>query len=264
MNNKIDSVLWLMQRTVEYRNGKRGAAKVVEDLDDVGKLGQGFTSVDELEEVNLGKEGVAWPTYIQAGLLKDQKAQLCSLLEEFVDCFAWDYTEMPGLSRDLVEHTFPIKRGFRPSKQPARNYNHELLGRIKEEAERLLKANFIQTCWYADLVSNIVPVEKKGTGKIRICIDFRKLNRATCKDEYPVPVVDALINHASGHKIISFLDGNAGYNQIFMAKEDVAKTGFHCLGFIGIFEWVVMTFGLKNAGATYQRAMNLIFHDLLG
>jgi hypothetical protein len=68
----------------------------------------------------------------------------------------------------------------------------------------------------------------------------------------------------SGNKVISFLDGNAGYNQIFMAKEDVSKTVFCYPGFIGLFEWVVMTFGLKNAGATYQRAMNLIFHDLLG
>jgi hypothetical protein len=63
--------------------------------------------------------------------------------------------------------------------------------------------------------------------------------------------------------VISFLDGNAGCNQIFMAKEDVSKTAFHCPGFIGLFEWVVMTFVLKNVGATYQRAMNLIFHDLL-
>jgi hypothetical protein len=63
--------------------------------------------------------------------------------------------------------------------------------------------------------------------------------------------------------VISFLDGIAGYNQIFVAKEDVSKTAFHCPGFIGLFEWVIMTFGLKNAGATYQRAMNLIFYDLL-
>jgi hypothetical protein len=63
---------------------------------------------------------------------------------------------------------------------------------------------------------------------------------------------------------MNLLDGNAGYNQIFMAEEDISKTAFHCPGFVGLFEWVVMTFGLKNAGATYQRAMNLIFHDLLG
>jgi hypothetical protein len=94
-------------------------------------------------------------------------------------------------------------------------------------------------------------------------VDFRNLNRATPKDEYPMPVVDLLVNSTSGNKVISFLDGNAGYNQIFMTKENVSKTVFHGLGFVGLFEWVVMTFGLKNAGAMYQRAMNLFFHDLL-
>jgi hypothetical protein len=95
-------------------------------------------------------------------------------------------------------------------------------------------------------------------------VDFQNLNKATPKDEYPMPVADMLINRASGYRMISFLDGNAGYNQIFMAEEDVYKTGFRCPGFVGLFEWVVMTFRLKNARATYQRAMNLIVHDLLG
>jgi hypothetical protein len=107
-------------------------------------------------------------------------------------------------------------------------------------------------------------VETKNTGKIWVCIDFCNLNKATPKDEYPMPIADILINNASGHRVISFLDGNASYNQIFMAEEDMSKMAFHCPGFIGLFEWVVVTFGLKNAGATYQRAMNLIFHDLLG
>jgi hypothetical protein len=113
-------------------------------------------------------------------------------------------------------------------------------------------------------IFNIVPVEKKNTGKIWVCIDFHNLNKATPKDEYPMPITDMLINNASGHRIISFLDGNASYNQIFMVKEDMSKMVFRCPSFIGLFEWVVMTFGLKNTGATYQRAMNLIFHDLLG
>jgi hypothetical protein len=79
-----------------------------------------------------------------------------------------------------------------------------------------------------------------------------------------MPIANMLINNASTHRVISFLDGNVGYNQIFMAKEDMSKTVFHYPGFIGLFEWVVMTFGLKNLGATYQRAMNLIFLNLLG
>jgi hypothetical protein len=109
-----------------------------------------------------------------------------------------------------------------------------------------------------------VLVEKKESGKLRLCIDFHNLKRATSKDEYPMPIANTLINNASISRIISFLDGNARYNQIFMAKEDASKTAFICPCFIGLFEWVVMTFGLKNAGATYQRATNLIFHKLLG
>jgi hypothetical protein len=170
---------------------------------------------------------------------------------------------MPGLSRELVKHRLPIKASFRPYKQGGQNFKPEIVRRVKEEVDWLLQAGFIQPCRYADWVSIIVPVKKENTRKIQICVDFRNLNRATPKDEYPMPVATLLIDSALGNKVISFLDGNAGYNQIFMVKEDVSKTSFQCLGFVGLFEWVVMTFGLKNAGAMYQRAMNLIFHDLL-
>jgi hypothetical protein len=136
--------------------------------------------------------------------------------------------------------------------------------RVKEEVERLLDVGFIRPCRYVKWVSDIVPMEKKDTGKIQVCIDFRNLNKATPKDEYPVPIANMLINNDSGHRVMSLLDGNAGYNKIFMAEEDMSKTAFRCPGFIGLFEWVVMNFGLRNTGATYQMAMNLIFHDLLG
>jgi hypothetical protein len=151
---------------------------------------------------------------------------------------------MPGLSRELVEHRLPIKSGFRPYKQPARGIH--------------------STLPIHGVVSNIVPAEKKNISKIWVCIDFCNLNKATSKDEYPMPIANMLINNAFGHQIINFLDSNAGYNQIIMAEEYMSKMAFHCPGFIGLFEWVVMTFGFKNVGATYQRAMNLIFHDLLG
>jgi hypothetical protein len=73
-----------------------------------------------------------------------------------------------------------------------------------------------------------------------------------------------LINAAAGNKILSFMDGNVGYNQIFMAPEGIHKTAFRVPGAVGLFEYVVITFGLKNVGATYQRAMNYIYHDLIG
>jgi hypothetical protein len=86
---------------------------------------------------------------------------------------------------------------------------------------------------------------------------------ATLKDEYPMPVAHLLVDGAFGYKVISFMDGHSRYNQIFIAESDVHKTAFRCLGSIGTFEWVVMSFGLKNAGATYQRTMNSIFHDMI-
>jgi hypothetical protein len=69
---------------------------------------------------------------------------------------------------------------------------------------------------------------------MRVCIDFRDLNRATPMDGYPMPVADLLVDAAAGHKVISFMDGNAGYNQIFMATEDISKIAFRCPGHIGL------------------------------
>jgi hypothetical protein len=96
----------------------------------------------------------------------------------------------------------------------------------------------------------VVPVYKKN-GKLRVCIDFRDLNKATPMDGYPMPIANMLVDVAAGHKVISFMDENAGYNQIFMAEEDIHKIAFRCPVHVGLFEWIVMTFGLKNAGATY-------------
>jgi hypothetical protein len=85
------------------------------------------------------------------------------------------------------------------------------------------------------------PGDKKN-GKLHVCIDFRDLNKATPTDGYPMLVADALVNATTGHKVISFMDGNVGYNQIFMAIEDIAKTAFKCPGHFRLYEWIVMTF----------------------
>jgi hypothetical protein len=248
---------------VTQRSSNSSVGNIIEEFRDLDKLGQGFTSVDPLEEIDIGDGKTPRPTFVNKTLETDPRDEMIGLLKEYSDCFAWNYTEMPGLSREIVEHRLPIKSGFRPFKQRARTFRLDLLPRIKDEIHRLLEADFIRPCRYAEWVSNIVPVEKESD-KLRVCIDFRNLNRATPKDQYPMPIADTLINNASRNRIISFLDGNARYNQIFMAEEDASKTTFICSGFIGLFEWVVMTFGLKNAGATYRRAMNLIFHELLG
>jgi hypothetical protein len=138
----------------------------------------------------------------------------------------------------------------------------EVLEEVKKEIEKMLEAGFIRPCRYAEWISSIVPIQKKD-GRWRVCVDFRNLNRATPKDEYSMPVAETLINAAADNKISSFMDGNSSYNQIFMAPEDIHKTAFRVPGDVGLFKYVVMTFGLKNAGATYQRAMSYIYHDLI-
>ena len=159
--NKEDSIKWLQRHTEKYRLGKNDMYETVEDFGDMDKLGQGFSSADLLQKIDIGDGSVPRPTFINSNMEADQKSKVCALLREFVDCFAWNYTEMPGLSRDLVEHRLPIKSGFRPHKQPPRCFNSNLYDRIKEEIDRLLKAGFIRTCRYAEWISNIVPVEKK-------------------------------------------------------------------------------------------------------
>jgi hypothetical protein len=139
----------------------------------------------------------------------------------------------------------------------------EVLEEVKKEIQKMLEAGFIRPCRYAECISSIVPVQKKD-GRWQVYMDFRDLNRATPKDEYLIPVAKTLINAAASNKILSFMDGNTGYNKIFMVLEDIHKTAFRVPGVMGLFEYMVMTFGLKNAGATYQRTMNYIYHDLIG
>ena len=110
---------------------------------------------------------------------------------------------MPGLSREIIEHRLDIRPDYRPFKQPPRRFNAQVYPKIKEEIERLLEAKFIRPCRYAEWISNIVPVKKKN-GKLRVCVDFWDLNRATPKDEYPMPIADMLVDATSGNQIVSF------------------------------------------------------------
>ena len=190
---------------------------------------------DPLEEIDIGDGSAKRPTYISANISPDLKGKLVLLLKEFSDCFAWDYNEMPGLSREMVELKLPIKAGKKPVKQLPRRFAPDIMSKIKEEIERLLKSKFIRAARYVEWLANIVPVIKKN-GTLRVCIDFRDLNNATPKDEYAMPVAEMLIDSAACFEFLSMLDGYSGYNQIFIAEEDVSKTAFRCPGALGTYE----------------------------
>ncbi len=113
---------------------------------------------------------------------------------------------------------------------------------------------------YPEWLANIVPVPKKD-GKVRVCVNYRDLNRANTKDDFPLPHIDVLVDSTANNAMYSFMDGFSGYNQILMNIEDKVKTIFITLW--GVYCYTVMPFGLKNVGATYQRMATTILHDMI-
>ena len=123
-----------------------------------------------------------------------------------------------------------------------------------------MKVGFIKLVHQVKWIANVVPVPKKD-GKVRMCMDFRDPNKACPKDDFPLPHIDVLVDNTIGNALMSFMDGFSGYNQIKMAPKDMAKTTFTT-------EWriccyTVMQFGLKNAGAAYQRMATALLHDMM-
>jgi hypothetical protein len=108
-------------------------------------------------------------------------------------------------------------------------------------------------------VSNLVPINKKK-GTIHVCMDFRDLNKACPKDNFPTPSIDQILDKCVGSEVFSFMYRFLGYNQIHIKPEDQHKMVFICPW--GTFSYWKMLFGLKNAEATFQGAMTFAFHDL--
>ena len=166
---------------------------------------------DPMEEVNLDYVEETRITYINSFLSTNLKEQIISLLQGFKDCFAWNYVEITGLDRGLVEHRLPIRPEFHPLQQPLRRMSKEVELNVKEETEELLKTKFIRPTRYVQWLANIVLVMKKN-GKLWVCVDFRDLNVATPKDLYVRPIADMLVDYAANNELLSFMDGFSSYN----------------------------------------------------
>jgi len=146
---------------------------------------------------------------------------------------------------------------IRPIRQRRRKFNEEKRQAIKEETQKLLAAGHVREIQYPEWLANVVLV-KKSSGKWRMCVDFTDLNKACPKDSYPLPSIDTLVDSASGCKLLSFLDAFSGYNQIKMQPMDEEKTAL--MTERSCYCYRVMPFGLKNAGATYQRLWTRCSH----
>ncbi|CAJ2635983.1 unnamed protein product [Trifolium pratense] len=191
----------------EVNDGKKQRLDCIYDDEPLGFEKDPHSSIqrmqaqDPLQEVDIGDGSVKRPTYISANIDPTLKERMVELLKKYRDCFAWDYNEMPGLSRNLVEHRLPLRPDKKPVKQLPRRFAPEIMTKIKAEIERLLKYKFIRTTRYVEWLANIVPVIKKN-GSLRVCIDFRDLNNATPKDEYSMPVAEMLVDSAAGHEYL--------------------------------------------------------------
>lgn len=206
-------------------------------------------TIDDLVEINLGTMDDPRPTFVSAALSAEEQESYRSFLMEYRDCFAWTYKEMPGLDPRVATHKLAIDPQFRPVKQPPRRLRPEFQDQVIAEVDRLITAGFIKEVQYPRWLANIVPVEKKN-GQVRVCVDFRDLNRACPKDDFPIPITEMVVDSTTGYGALSFMDGSSGYNQIKMDPRDAIDTAFRTPK--GNFYYTVMPFGLKNAGATYQ------------
>jgi hypothetical protein len=169
---------------------------------------------------------------------------------------------MPGVPRELVEHTLNIDPKAKPVKQPLRRFDEPKRKAIASELHRLESAGFIREIKTLSWVSNLVIVPKKNTDVQRVCVDYTALNKHCPKDPFPLPCIDKIIDSTARCARLSFLDAYSGYNQIKLKKEDEEMTAF--ITPYGVFCYQVMPFGLKNAGATYQWMMQSCLGSQIG
>ncbi|GKB21262.1 reverse transcriptase domain-containing protein [Tanacetum coccineum] len=198
---------------------------------------------------------------IGSTLTEKGRKELCSLLKQNLDIFAWKPADMTGVPRSIAEHRLNIREECSPVRQKKRGQAPERNKAIQEEVEKLVDAGIMKEVHYHSWLSNPVMV-KKHDGTWRMCVDFKDLNNACPKDCYPLPEIDWKVESLCGYPFKCFLDAYKGYHQIKMAKEDEEKTAF--ITSQGIFCYSKMPFGLKNAGSTYQRLVDKAFQKQIG
>jgi len=214
----------------------------------------------ETREIPVGSQP-GQVTKIGGALSAEDEDLLKTVILENKDLFAWSSANMPGVHPDVTSHKLATFREARPVAQKKRKMGEERRKAVEDEVRKLEGAGFIKEIKYTTWLTNVVMV-KKASGRWRMCTDFTDLNKACPKDAYSLPSIDRLVDGASGHNFLSFLDAYLGYNQIPMYGPDRSKTTF--ITDQANFCYEVMPFGLKNAGATYQRLMDRVFREQIG
>ena len=186
---------------------------------------------------------------------REDKKKVLALLLRYFDLFSSG--DRYGQT-DLVEHCITLVPGTQPIKLKNRPLNPAMVQDLKEQLDNWTKQDVIEESsspWSFQLL----PVKKKN-GKIRWCIDFRKLNDATIKDAYPLPNIDDLMARLAGNQVFTTLDQTGAYHVVPIKKEDRDKTAFQTP--FGLYQFKAMAFGLCNAPSTYSRLIQKVLEDI--
>ena len=165
---------------------------------------------------------------------------------------------MEGIDHAVMCHRLNLDSDKKSVRQKRRAMDVERYQALKDEADKLLTCDFIKESYYSSWLANPVLV-RKPNGKGRTYVDFTDLNKACPKDSFPLSLIDQLMDVTSGNQLLNFIDAYLGYNQIPMHVLDQEHTSF--ITDHGLYCYKVMPFGLKNAGATYQRLVNMMFKE---
>jgi hypothetical protein len=164
--------------------------------------------------INISRNpGVMENVFVGAECSPEEIQIYTALFKEFCVVFSWSYEEMQGSDPKIVEHEITTYPNAKPVRQKLFPVNPKKAATIKIEVEKLLKEGFVYPIHLTQWVSNPVPVDKKQ-GTIRVCTDFRDLNKACPKDNFPTPFINQIIDECASCEAFSFMDGFSGYNQI--------------------------------------------------
>ncbi|KAG7564288.1 Retrotransposon gag domain [Arabidopsis suecica] len=196
----------------------------------------------QIIQVNIDESDPSRTVGIGSELEGEMKEGLIGFLKSRSSTFAWFTKDMTGIAPEVTCHRLNTDPNFKPVRQKRRRLGPDRTKAVQDEVERLLKASLIMEVQYPEWLANPVVIKKKD-GKWRVCVVYTDLNKACPKDSYPLPHRDRLVEATDRNQLLSFMDAF------------IIDRGIYC--------YRVMLFGLKNAGATYQRLVKEMFSELL-
>ncbi|KAL2250108.1 UNVERIFIED_CONTAM: Retrovirus-related Pol polyprotein from transposon 17.6 [Sesamum indicum] len=208
--------------------------KVKEDAEPRPYEAEHLRPSEEYKAMQLAPEDPNKTTRIGSSM-NDGEMAMIDFLRKNADMFAWSPSDFTGIDPEVIVHRLNVGPMARPVQQRKRTFGSDKNEAIRQEVEKLLKAGYVSEVQF---------------------------EQGLPKDPYPLPRIDTMVDSTAGFELFSMMDAYQGYHQIRMAEEDRDKTSFVMEK--GIYCYNMMPFGLKNAGATYQRLVNKMFGNLLG